>query len=69
MPNGTKFVDYELFLKTFIEPDEVLIVNIVKNSTFESNETAVEEEELKDPLEKQRSLKIQGVNDKSEVLF
>ena len=31
--NGQQFVDYEMFLKTFIEPDEVLIVKVIRNVT------------------------------------
>lgn len=58
MPNGTKFIDYELFFKTFIEPDEVLIVNIVKNSTYENREPISEEEDIKEEQDKSRTLKI-----------
>lgn len=52
MANGTKFVDYELFFKTFIEPDEVLIVNIVKNSTYENRVPVSEEEDFKEEQDK-----------------
>lgn len=63
--NGQQFTDYEMFLKTVIEPDEVLIVKVLKNATVETSK----DEEQKEEREKSKSLQIQGVNDKSEVLF
>lgn len=68
--NGQQFIDYEMFLKTIIEPDEVLIVKVLKNQTEEN--TVKEEdqkEDVKDEQERTKLLQIQGVNDKSEVLF
>ena len=58
-----------MFLKTVIEPDEVLIVKVLKNATFESAKEEEQKEEVKDEKEKSKFLQIQGVNDKSEVLF
>lgn len=58
-----------MFLKTVIEPDEVLIVKVLKNATFESAKEEEQKEEVKEEKEKNKFLQIQGVNDKSEVLF
>lgn len=69
--NGQQFTDYEMFLKVAIEPDEVLILNIIRNATEEAaaKEEEMPKEEAKDERDRKRMLQIQGVNDKSEVLF
>jgi hypothetical protein len=58
-----------MFLKTVIEPDEVLIVKVLKNATDEATKEEEQKEEVKEEKEKKKFLQIQGVNDKSEVLF
>jgi len=65
--NGQQFVDYEMFLKTFIEPDEVLLVKVVRNLT--DDRAAEEKEEPKEAVERVHNLQIQGVSEKGEVLF
>jgi len=67
--NGQQFVDYEMFLKTFIEPDEVLIVKVIKNATEEKSGADEKDEQKENPADRVHNLQIQGVGDKGEVLF
>lgn len=55
-------------MKTVIEPDEVLIVKMIKNIT-EEKAGPDDKEEQKEAAERVHSLQIQGVSEKGEVLF
>jgi len=54
--NGQQFVDFELFLHTFIEPDEVLILKIIKNATEEKQGVDEKDEQRDAPPTKSQSL-------------
>jgi hypothetical protein len=54
--NGQQFVDYEMFLKTFIEPDEVLIVRVMRNNSDEKS--GPDDKDEKESLDRVHSLQI-----------
>lgn len=56
--NGQQFVDYEMFLKTFIEPDEVLIVKVIKSATEDKAGTEEKEEPKENATERVHLLQI-----------
>ena len=56
--NGQQFVDYEMFLKTFIEPDEVLIVKVIRNVTDDKAGPEDKEEQKDAPAERVHVLQI-----------
>ena len=56
--NGQQFVDYEMFLKTVIEPDEVLIVKVIKNTTEEKAGPNDKEEQKDAPGDRVHNLQI-----------
>lgn len=56
--NGQQFVDYEMFLKTFLEPDEVLIIKVIRNTTDEKGGVEEKEEPKENKADSIHSLQI-----------